>query len=84
MQTLNLSDTTKEQDPNTEETLSMHEDTKNALTTCILKTLTSTEECIHLLPSMKWFKYIRKNILSGVSDKTLFSYNCTAFFIIMV
>lgn len=31
MQTQNLSDTTKEQDPNTEETLSMHEDTKNAL-----------------------------------------------------
>lgn len=50
---------------------------KVLFTTCVLNTLTSTEECIKLLPSVKWFRYFRKNNLSRVSGQTLIYFHVT-------
>lgn len=53
-------------------------------TTFILSTLTSTEGCVKLLPSVKWFKYFRKNNLSRVSGQTLIYFHVTVLHSIIV
>lgn len=53
-------------------------------TTYILNTLTSNEECINLLPSVKWVKYFRKNNLSRVSGHTLIYFHLTVLHSIII